>query len=197
MVVISDHLRESLMRLDLNSIFSETSDFDCDDVISTPYELNDIESCYWETDTLSSQLPHAVLKNIFLHLNIQGLPIKYNNFVTFLNDFQFLPSVIPLSETWLNEFNESSYDISGYHPLIAKSRPDNSDRGGVAFYVREDLNFIERPDLNLFIPFIFESSFITLQPSNITLGVIYRTPSSNSNSCVSLYTERRTFCLLY
>ena len=80
-----------------------------------------------------------------------------------------LPAVIALSETWLNQHNETQYDISGFHPLIAKSRPDNSDRGGVAFYVRDDLDYIERPDLNLFIPFVFESLFITLKPINLTL----------------------------
>ena len=71
-VTVTDSQREFLTRLDFNSLFSEAIDGNCDDdlIIPTPFELNNIESHYWDTEQLSSHFSHDALKNLFLHLNI-------------------------------------------------------------------------------------------------------------------------------
>ena len=120
----------------------------------------------------------------YLHLNIQCLPAKFDSFVSFLNTLTDrketnFPSVIALSETWLNASNCSLYDINGYHSFLSNNRTDNSSRWGVGFYLRNDIDYIERPDLTVFISNIYETLFITLEPIMLTVGVIYSTPDSN------------------
>ena len=97
-----------------------------------------------------------------------------------------------LTETWLNAFNQNSYQINGYHPIVSRVRSDNSSRGGVALFIREDVEFTERPDLDKFIPHTFESVFITLKQLQITIGVIYRTPDSDSASFLTEYQHTLT-----
>ena len=104
--------------------------------------------------------------------------IKLLNTYSYEN-FCNLPFAISLSETWLNEFSEENFPIGSYHPIVSNIRKDNSSRGGVALYVREELDFEKRPEFSKFIPCIFESIFVTLKDYNVTLGAIYRTPSSD------------------
>ena len=90
-----------------------------------------------------------------------------------------LPAVLAFSETFPNQFNDKTYIFSGHHSAISNFRKDNSSRGGVALYIRENIDFIERPDLDIFIPTIVESVFVTLNELNITVGVIYSTSDSS------------------
>ena len=92
-----------------------------------------------------------------------------------------------LSETLLGTPNENSFHINGFHPIVSNIRKDNSGRGGVALYIREDINFRTRPDLDIFYPFIFESVFVTLTHLNITVGVIYRSPSADIATFLQTY----------
>ena len=179
---------------DFRYILSDASseDYVTGEITPTPYEIHNISSSYWEMSELRDKVAVDLDKSLFLHLNVQCLPAKFDSLITFFNAvssgvYRNLPSVFALSETWLNDFNESSYVFPGYHPLIAKSRPDNSSRGGVALLIRDDLHYIDRPDLNVFIPTIFESLFITLQQHNLTIGVIYKTPDSDAAQFLSQY----------
>ena len=62
-------------------------------------------------------------------------------------------------------------------------------------FIKEGIDFIERKDLNIFIPTIFESLFITVKSCNLTVGVIYRTPDSNRNEFLAQYIETiQTLC---
>ena len=178
---------ESLSKLDFRHTLAESSTFDQDQdpiIVPTPYDINCVnESNYWDPVNLCEYISSHQVGSYFLHLNIQCLPAKFDNLVTLLQSLSDnlcdnLPAVLALSETWLNQFNTSSYAISGFHPIISNYRKDNSSRGGVALFVHENLDYVERPDLSAFVPFIFESQFVTLKPSNITVGVVYRSPES-------------------
>ena len=199
------------MERDFNSIFAESIEnrSDNDLVLPSPFELNNIESPYWDTENVNKEIDLNYFRNFFLHINIQGLQHKFDNFITFLNSLtnqkeHYLPAVIALSETWLNKNNATSFEIPGFHPLVAKCRDDNRDRGGVRIYIRNDIEYNEQPDLNIFIPFVFESTFVTLKPSNINVGIIYRTPDSNASDFLShfevalqsLQNARQQFILL-
>ena len=83
--------------------------------------------------------------------------------------------------------NHSSFDLNGYHPFISNHRPDHSSRGGVGFYVQNQLVYAERPDLDVFVPSTFESVFLTLQSYNLTIGVIYSTPNSDKTDFLSQF----------
>ena len=90
---------------------------------------------------------------------------KFDNLQTFLDSFNLnnsdrcIPAFIALSETWLNDLNAPTFKINNYHPPLTKNRNDRTSRGGVAIYVREDINFVPRPEFSIFIPFVFESVF--------------------------------------
>ena len=182
---MTDHVTPN--GLDFNSLLIDlegTSDIDHERV-PTPYELHNLKCLYWDP----SDLPSAISQNdkdLIVHFNIQSLPSKFDNLTRFLNDASHQsrfkkPIVLALSETWLNDFNNSSFELNEYHPPISEHRRDNSDRGGVALFVNEAHEFRERPDLNKFIPKVFESVFITLIELNLTVGVIYRSPSADTN----------------
>ena len=66
---------------------------------------------------------------------------------------------------------------------------------GVGLFVKDDTDYIDCPDLSVFIPFVFESVFIMIKPSNVTVGVIYRTPDSNINKFLLQY--EKTLQLLH
>ena len=187
-----------LSSLDCQSLFDDSLDPSTDDdvILPSPFEMNNVESLYWDTDKLSQKF---IDNNCiaFVHQNIQGLPYKFDNFVTFLNNLSGLefgsrPIVLALSETWLTDYNASSFEIPGYHPLISHHRKDNSGRGGVGLYIRNDFEYAELPELSTFVPYVFESLFVTLKSINTTLGVIYRTPDSNSDEFMPLYEKTIT-----
>ena len=67
--------------------------------------------------------------------------------------------------------------------------PDNSSRGDVAIYLRDDIEFVERGDLSIFVPQFFEAVFVTLKPCDITIGVIYRSPLSDTQMFVRYFNE--------
>ena len=88
---------------------------------------------------------------------------------------------------WLNGHNSKALSINGYEPIISKFRKENSSRGGVALFIREGSQFRERPDLDKFIPYTFESTFITLKDLCLTVGVVYRTPSADTSVFLAEY----------
>ena len=92
----------------------------------SPYDLNNLECLYWHTESLSEHIQETN-SNLLLHLNIQNLPTKFDNLVSFLNvlsceDTSYLPLVLALSETWLTSANDSSFPISGFHQIISNIR---------------------------------------------------------------------------
>ena len=189
--LIEDHptIFSDLAGVDFNALLQD----DEAENTPSPYDLNNLECLYWDTDKLSQHITKAN-NDLFLHFNIQNLPTKYDNLCTFLNvlsanNINKLPRVLALSETWLNNSNEKAFPIAGFHPIISNIRQDNSSRGGVALYVRDDSNFVDRPDLNIFVPFTFESVFTKITELNITVGVIYRSPAADIREFMQIYQQ--------
>ena len=62
-------------------------------------------------------------------------------------------------------------------------------RGGVAIYIKSNYNFIERDDIAINIPGIFESIFIQVISAtpNIIIGEIYRVPNTNETQTIQMY----------
>ena len=180
--------------LDFNTLLSDLANVgsDEDETVPTPYDLHGLKCNYWETDKLCN-LISSTNNNLFLHINIQCLPAKFDRLITFLNELSHvstdsLPIVLALSETWLSEDNNSSFVIEGYQPnIVSKFRRDNSSRGGVAMYVRSGYEFAERPDLDKFIPLVFESAFISLKDLNLVVGVVYTSPSADPAAFMTHY----------
>ena len=96
-----------------------------------------------------------------IHINIRSLPDKFDKFkllLTNLENESIQFDLILLCETFLNEINHNMYNIRGYN-FISQHRK-HAKQGGVGIYIRNNLNFIVRDDLSLFIEQSFESLFV-------------------------------------
>ena len=72
--------------------------------------------------------------------------------------------------------------------MVYKNRT-TAARGGVAIYINEKYNFIQRDDLAINTPCIFESIFIEIQSNkyNVIVGEIYRVPNTSETNSVKIY----------
>ena len=79
-------------------------------------------------------------------------------------------------------------ELPGYN-LVHKNRINRS-RGGVAIYVKSDIEYKIRDAISIFDGGEFESSFIETNSCtavNTVIGEIYRIPNSNPNLSVKRY----------
>ena len=123
---------------------------------------------------------------MLMSLNIQSLPTKFNEFSPFINELFFqkcAPDIIALQELW--QLNDASiYKLNGYQKLVFKSRAAKIQGGGVGLYIKNDIKYLMRPDLSIFIDKVFESLFIEIvmpKGKNIIIGSIYRPNSATAN----------------
>ena len=80
----------------------------------------------------------AVSEKLFvLNLNICSFDAKYDAFITFLDQLKFLPDIIIMSETWLND--EKQQNIVGYQSFHCY-RDLNRSGGGISAFVNNSLN---------------------------------------------------------
>ena len=145
------------------------------------------DSPYADTEQLSSILeshPNCPKFHI-AHVNSRSLWKNHDNILTLLNcvtNNKF--DVVGITETWLS-VNTPTHMIS--IPNYNFVRTDRRDRhgGGVGFYVRNDIKFTIRNDLNICSD-SFESMFIEISDNHrpTLIGVIYRPPSSSSRSFI-------------
>ena len=84
---------------------------------------------------------------------------------------------IGLTEVFQIE-QDQHFTLNGYHQLEYNTRPSLDDaHGGVALFINENLNYIKRDDLSIFIPHEMETIFVEIQYKRskpIIVGVIYR-----------------------
>ena len=100
-----------------------------------------------------------------LSLNIQSLKSHHDQLNCFVKNFQKQPSLIALSETWLNKNdNLGMYTLKGYE-IVVESRTGKKTGGGVAFLVKSEINFerVQEP-----IKTSFEKSTIKTEKENKT-----------------------------
>ena len=108
------------------------------------------------------------------HLNIRSINNKKDEVHAFLKEFPY--DILSLSETWLDEKTQSSaFNIENY----AFERKDRkSHGGGVACYIREDIKYMRRYDLE---SETLECMWLELKQRRgpaFFLGVYYRKPDS-------------------
>ena len=123
--------------------------------------------------------------NIFslFHANVRSLPLHLNEFTNIFECLQFQFTVIGFTETWLSpDNNEDLYGLPGY-AHIGKHRSVRIG-GGVSIFIKENIPFIARTDLDIFNETI-ESVFIEIDKDyvgrnkNIIIGVLYRPPDTD------------------
>lgn len=91
--------------------------------------------------------------------------------------------LLSFTETWLNSNLENLVDFDGYKSIYKHKHP-NKEGGGIAMYVKADIEYITRPDLQLPTEksLLYDSICIEIKTHtrNIIVFTIYRTPSHNS-----------------
>ena len=130
-------------------------------------------------------------KNSFsiFHSNIQSLMHNFDELDTLLDNLGTQAfDIVALSETW-NPENKLTFRpgiLKGYH--VYKGTQGKTIKGGCGLYIRQDLKFIDRNDLN--ISFFDENNefqckwieIINKNSVNILIGVYYRHPKKNSDN---------------
>ncbi len=97
-----------------------------------------------------------------------------------------------LCETWLSDVNKDLFILDGYS-FVEKHR-ENAKGGGVAIYVKNNIQFKIRKDLSENKAGVFESIFIELlgghkSKASTVLGEVYRPPASNPKHFCEIYEE--------
>ena len=98
------------------------------------------------------------------------------NIEEFIKEIGHSPEIIAISETKIGPKSSSDYSIPGYI-FLHEDSPTNA--GGVAFYIKNNLNFNLRNDLIIRLTDC-ENLWIEIEQSRnrkLIVGVIYRHPT--------------------
>ena len=169
---------------------TDTPDLSC--IIGTNDHDNQTEiinpSKYYEIDTIDAFLNSLPKK--------YGLSIFNNNARSLLNsieqykylfqllkqDHNFSFDIIAFEETWLDKNNENLAHIPQYTPIFKHRTPCRG--GGIAIFVKDDLRFSIRNDLNVpdHLLNLFDIVFIEVVVNSqvVIIAILYRSPSFNS-----------------
>jgi exonuclease III len=169
-------VNRSLHELDLSNHFDLTSS-------SSPYiDMDEINEVANKNDKYTS-----------LHINIQGLPSKFDILNSTLNDLSskdIQVDFIMICESFLTDVNQNLFNIPGYS-LVTKNRMTKR-RGGIALYVKNGYNFKLRNDIGVNVEGVFESLFIeikTKQNTKLIVGEIYRVPGTNETNSLHYFDQ--------
>ena len=135
-----------------------------------PLDAFHIDSNYYEIEQISTTvLANAQnFKYCTMHFNIRSLPKIYRELKEIISRFHNIKinmHCIMLCETFLTDNNYVFDAIPGYK-LTYRNRQTGS-RGGVAMYIRDDLNYIIREDSYVNIDDKFESIFVEAHSKTI------------------------------
>ncbi len=114
-----------------------------------------------------------------LHINARSLPKNISNIVNYVNLLENRFSVIGISETWLKDIHDPLIQIPNY--TIEGFCRQNKRGGGVALYIKQDLEYSIRNDLCVNYSEI-ESCFIELfntHKVNVIIGIVYKPPCAS------------------
>ena len=146
-------------------------------------------SHYYNSDTFSNVLkdknPHEYLT--LFNTNSRSLlkhKPEYEVLFQALNTHQnFTFDLISFTESWLDEELEKLINIAGYTP-VTKHKTPKKEGGGIAVYIKQNIKFKLRNDLNFPANNInlYDGIFLEVLGSkcNTLIFVMYRTPSQNS-----------------
>lgn len=115
-----------------------------------------------------------------LHINSRSLLANIDKLKSMLACLQALPTVIAVTETWLNDLTSDQVNIPGYN-FHSNHRTDKSG-GGTGLYLLSSLEYKIRFDCNLSDSDAIESIFaeiINSHGKNIIVGSVYRPPNQN------------------
>ena len=143
----------------------------------------DVKCTNYEIEELSNIKPHDPGASFSaMHINIHSLPAKHSQLeiiVSRLKEINVTMDFILLCETFLNNNNDSLYNIPGYN-FICQNRQTKKG-GGVAIYINDSLSYKRRHDLEYNTDNEYETLFIEAHKHNLNciVGEIYRVPNTS------------------
>ena len=171
----------------INQVIAQGFNFDNKD------DENDIEmtNCkYYTTELFNKQKFCAGKSFTILHLNIHSVELHIEELRVALQLINLKFDIICLTESKIrsNEIPKTDINIVGYQPPIGMGT--EAAKGGVLIYVKDDINYMPRDDLNMHKPKELESFFIEIinaRGKNTLLGTIYRHPCMDQNTFIDDY----------
>ena len=174
---------------DENNVFDDDIDFMY--LNSIDPNINLFNSLTYASPLLTpDELSSLNFNNHFslLHLNCRSIFNKLPQFNVFLNNCNVPFSLIGLTETWLNENNVSSINVSNFQ-FISKNRSGKVG-GGVGFLINNNVNYLIRYDLKIDdnICDFLAVEIVNQNSPNLIICLIYR--PSNIDTKLSLHNNR-------
>lgn len=148
-------------------------------------DYHEIQDFHRQTEDLKDPLS-------YFHLNCRGLSANWESFYNLiceLHDENFSFDLIGISEVY-KYANDSRINLKGYHSIVGRHREDGP-RGGVGLFIKDNINFIIREDISVFIPHVIETIFIEIineSKKNVLVGVIYR-PNTEPRADLDIYSS--------
>ena len=126
---------------DLDEESSHSSDDNDLGIINSMYgSLNFNDICkYHDLNSYKSTIPSNCNDYInVLHINARSLNKNFDLVIALIKSLPKLPHFLSISETWLNSSNEHLHEMDGFNAYYVH-RPEGSIGGGVAIYVKNNL----------------------------------------------------------
>ena len=163
------------MEEDDNRILLDTVDPDLNHYVDNIVDFNS-----YSQDAICDILDSNGAFNV-LHHNVRSILSegKKDEIDVMLNKINNPFHVLAFTETWLNGDNHNMIEFSGFDH-ISNVRANNQTGGGLSIFIRNNIDFKIRDDLNVMLPHI-ETLFIEVPHNNIKylVGVVYRIPNTN------------------
>ena len=138
------------------------------------YSPHDFHSDYDIDECSSNNITFSTI-----NCNIRSLAANFDNFLQMLSDLNFSFSLTGLSET-KTKLDKDPLTTTNIHGYYFVSQPRLSNAGGVAFYLKNNLDFTIRSNISLSEPG-FKALWIEVkyknQP-NLLCGIIYGHPNN-------------------
>jgi hypothetical protein len=196
---------KSSQQLQLTSKFKPCSkDIDPDEFLYN--HLGNQDSNYYLEDEFNAMISNTSLATNFslIHINARSLVKNLNQLLLYLESLVHKFTIIAVSETWGNDYNDQLFNIPGF-TCVCKNRVGRSG-GGVALFIANSVSFTPRHDLNLNANDSFECIFVDVTNAQFgtkTVGAVYRPPDTNLDlfmagfeTCLLKLCNSRTECLI-
>ena len=172
-----DTAKEFISQCDsIQNFINCDNDDDDDDNLPIPVNSN-----YYDIKQLNSLKIDLPSSFGLFHVNIASLDKHFDDLEFILTQLKYKFDVIGISEhkIFKDTLPSKNIKIPGYHEFIFE--PTETTHGGTGFYIKDNVDFIIREDLQINSPSDFESIFIEIQfpkKKNLIVGCIYRHPTS-------------------
>ena len=159
--------REFISKCSRIENFLNISDHVDDDTLSA------VNSKYYDVDEFNALDIDVSSSFKLYHVNIASLDSHIGDLRLVLSRLNYKFDIIGISEHKINSSPSNNIDFIGYNPFIFE--PTETTHGGTGFYIKENINFIERKDIKLNSPGNFESKFVEIKfenNKNLVIGCV-------------------------